>query len=354
MIPRTARRRLLVAGFWPLFGVFGAVQIQLSMLDHGHSWARMLVYQVLVWSLWIGITFAIVRLLRRVPVRTFRPSALLAHGAAALAFGFLHITAWAATEFVLVPYDFMNPTDFAMRLAALAFFQMPLEVMLYGVVVLAASVDEASARAHERERTAARLEASLAAARLQALELQTQPHFLFNTLNGISSLVRAGEAAGAQAMIGGLSELLRYALDRAGGPHVPLEEEVRTVTRYLEIERLRFPDRLTFDVELAPGTARAGVPALLLQPLVENAVRHGLARSDAPGRIALSATRQGDEVVVEIFNTGRLDPARRDGIGVANTTARLAQLYDGRAGIALAERDGGVVARLHLPWSEVR
>ena len=352
MISRSARRRLLVFAFWPLFGVFGAFQIQLSMLDHHHSWARMILYQVVVWSLWIAITFGIVRLLRRVPLRTLRPGAMALHALAALAFGFVHITAWTAVEFALVPYDFMNPTDFRLRIAALAFFQMPLELTLYGLVLLAASVDEASARARERERTAARLETSLAEARLHALELQTQPHFLFNTLNGIGALVRAGENAKALTMIGGLSELLRYALRRAGGAPVALEEEARTVTRYLEIERLRFPDRLAFDVALEPGTANAAVPALLLQPLVENAVRHGLAPSDAPGRITLSAGRHEDALVVEVFNTGRLDPARKDGIGLSNTAARLAQLYGGRAAFALEERDGGVVARVTLPWSE--
>lgn len=351
MTSRSAWRRLLVLGFWPLFGVFGAVQIQLSMLDHGHSWARMVLYQGLVWSLWIAITFAIVALLRRVPLRTLRPGAFLVHGLAALVLGFAHIAAWTVLEFVLVPFDFMNAVDFRLRLAALTLFQMPLEITLYGMVVLARSVDESTALARDRERKAAQLETSLAEARLHALELQTQPHFLFNTLNGIASLVRAGEGAKALTMIGGLSELLRYALSRAGGGHVPLDEEARTATRYLEIQGLRFPDRLSFAVTLAPGTERVAVPALLLQPLVENAVRHGLAEDDAPGRIAVAAERHGEALVLEVWNTGRLDPARRDGIGLSNTTARLAQLYGGRARFELAERDGGVVARVTLPWT---
>ena len=351
MIPVRTLRRLLVASFWPLFGVFAAFQIQISMLSHHHAWPLMIGYQVLVWSLWIGITFAIAGLLRRVPLRTLRPSAFALHALAAAALGSAHITAWVATEFVLKPYDFMNPDVFVERLQQLLFFQMPLEITLYAMVALAYTADESSALARDRERKAAQLEMSLAQARLQTLELQTQPHFLFNTLNGISSLVRAGEHAKALRMIGGLSELLRYALDRAGGAYVPLAEELHTVERYLEIQSLRFPDRLalTFDVE--DPAKSAAVPALLLQPLVENAVRHGLEASEAPGRIALSAAKRGDELVIEIFNTGRLGPARPAGIELANTRARLAQLFGGRARFELAEHDSGVVARLVLPWS---
>ena len=352
MIPVSARRRLLVFTFWPLFGVFGAFQIQISMLAHHHAWPLMIAYQVLVWSLWIAITFAIVGLSRREPLGTLRPRAFAVHTLAALVLGAAHVIAWVAAEFVLQPYDFMNPTNFAARLGQLLFYQMPLEIGLYALVVLAWSADESSARARERERKAAQLEASLAQARLHTLELQTQPHFLFNTLNGIGALVRAGENAKALTMIGGLSEMLRYALDRTGGADVPLGEELRTAERYLEIQKLRFPDRLTFAIEMDREVARAAVPALVLQPLVENAVRHGLEMSDSPGRITLTSARQGDEVVIELFNTGRLGPARAAGIGLANTKARLAQLFGERARLELAERDGGVIARLTLPWRE--
>jgi len=352
MIPVRTLRRLLVATFWPLFGVFAAFQIQISMLTHHHSWPLMIGYQVLVWSLWIGVTFAIAWLSRRVPLRTLRPGAFAVHALAAAVLGSAHITAWVTTEFVLKPYDFMNPDRFSERLGQLLFFQMPLEITLYAMVVLAYTADEFSARARDRERKAAQLETSLAQARLHTLELQTQPHFLFNTLNGISALVRAGENAKALTMIGGLSELLRYALDRTGGANVPLAEELRTVERYLEIQSLRFPDRLSFTFDVEGGAKAAAIPALLLQPLVENAVRHGLEASEAPGRIALRAARHGDDLVIEIFNTGRLGPARPAGIGLANSRARLAQLFGDRARLELAEHDGSVVGRVSLPWGD--
>jgi len=354
MIARAARRRLLIFTFWPLFGAFSGLLIQISMLSHHHSWLAVISYQVLVWSLWIPITLAIGALLREASLRRFTPAAVVLHAAAALVFGITHVAAWIAIELILVPYDFMNPTAFLPRFVHVGYYQVPIEMVLYGLVVLAYLVDEASARAREHERKAAQLETSLAEARLHALELQTQPHFLFNTLNGIAALVRAGQPREALTMIGGLSDLLRYALDRAGGGMVPLEEEAMTVRRYLEIQSLRFPDRLTYDVQVDPGAARAAVPALLLQPLVENAVRHGLSLSDAPGRIALQAERRGDRVAIEIFNTGRLDASRKNGIGLSNTMARLAQLHGEQASFELAEHDGGVMARVTLPWREAR
>jgi LytS/YehU family sensor histidine kinase len=231
---------------------------------------------------------------------------------------------------------------------------MPLELLLYGLVALAIHAERAWRIQRERERRAAELEASLAQARLHALELQTQPHFLFNTLNGIGALVRAGQGPQALAMIGGLSELLRYALDRAGGGTVALEEEAHTLERYLEIQRLRFPDRLTIDVALAPDTLRAAMPALLLQPLAENAIRHGISRTEAPGRITVRSAREGDRLAIEITNTGRLDTARRNGIGLSTTSARLTQLYGDRARCELAEHAGVVRARVTLPFEEVR
>ena len=353
MISRSALRRLVVVGFWTLFGVTSGLQIQISMLAHHHAWARVIGYQVLVWSVWIAFTFAIGWLIRRVPLSPPRLGAFMLHGVFAIGFGLVHLALWVSVELILVPYDFLNPTEFPRRFQQVALFQMPAELLLYGLVALAHQADEYARRERERERKAVQLEASLAKARLTALELQTQPHFLFNTLNGIGSLVRAGQNSQALAMIGELSELLRYALDRSGGVTVALEEEARTVARYLEIQRIRFADRLSVDMALAPETLRAGMPALLLQPLAENAVRHGISRSEAPGRIAVRSAREGETLVIEIFNTGRLEAVRKNGIGLSSTLARLSELYGDRGRLELSTHDGGVLARVTLPFREL-
>jgi hypothetical protein len=347
-----ARAFLLLVGFWTLFGIIAGIQIQISMLSHHHSWPLVLAYQVLVWDLWVGFTLLIVALVRRVPLVPARPGPILFHVAVGLLVGTLHAALWVALVLLMKPYDFMNPTSFPSWFGDVAISQMPLELLLYGLVALAWYARRAFADARERAVRAAQLEQKLAEARLHALELQIQPHFLFNTLNGISALVRGGQKAEAIGMIAGLSDLLRYALDRAGGARVALDEEAAMLARYLEIQRLRFPDRLTSAIEVAPGAGRAAVPVLLLQPLAENAIRHGIAPSEAPGRVTLRAFREGDRLRVEMFNTGRLDPDGVQGIGLATTRARLEELYGAGQSLVLRQENGGVLASLTLPWSE--
>jgi len=351
MTSRSSHFHLSTAAFWWLFGIISGVQIQISMLDHHHSWPLVLGYQMLVWSVWIAYTFAIGALVHRVPLVPLRPVALTFHLPVAAFFAVLHIALWVGVELWLKPYDFMNPTHFLPRFLGVLLYQIPLELLLYGLVGLAHHVRDAAERERDRELRAAQLETSLAEARLHALRLQIQPHFLFNTLNGISSLVRGGQNPEAIGMIGGLSELLRYSLDRGDGSRTALAEEITLVERYLDIERLRFAERLEASVEVAPEIGRAAVPVFLLQPLVENALRHGIARSHANGRVSLRAKYAGDALRIEVFNTGRLDPEWKPGIGLSTTIARLEQMYGDRARFELVEEDDGVRARVTLPWS---
>jgi len=351
MTPRIPRLPLLTVAFWCLFGAISGLQIQISMLAHHHSWPLLVGYQVLVWSVWIAYSLAIAALVKRVPLVPPRVWAVAFHLAVALAFAALHAAIWVGVELWLKPYDFMNPTSFGRRFPWVALCQAPAEVVLYGLVALADHVVRSVARERERERRAAQLETSLAEARLHAVELQVRPHFLFNTLNGISSLIRGGRTVEAIEMIGGLSDLLRYSLDRRGGARVALVEEVKIVERYLDIQRLRFVDRLEVGLEIPKETLSAQVPVLLLQPLAENAIQHGVARSQAKGRVTVRARRHGDDLLIEVFNTGRLDPGRSQGIGLSTTRSRLAQMYPDRAGFDLVEEGGGVVARVRIPWS---
>jgi len=351
MDSRPPRRGRFVVAFWLLFGAISGLQIQLSMLAHHHSWVLVLGYQVLVWAVWIACSHVIAALVRRVPLVPPRPLPILLHLGVALAFATLHAMFWVGVELWLRPYDFMNPVAFLPRFEEIAFVQVPLELVLYALVALAWNADALAARDRERERQAAQLEKSLAEARLHALELQLQPHFLFNTLNGIASLIRAGQQAQAIEMMGGLSDLLRYSLEHAGGTRVTLEAEAGMARRYLDIQRLRFADRLTTELDVAPEARRAQVPVLLLQPLAENAIQHGIAASSASGRVSIHARREGDELRIEVRNTGRLGVARREGVGLSTTISRLAQMYGERARFELLEEPGGVIARVAIPWS---
>jgi two-component system, LytTR family, sensor kinase len=350
---RRAHAMLLAAGFWTVFAVICAVQVWMSMLTHGHSLARIILYQAVVWNLWIAFGFAIARLARQLPLTPLRTRNALIHMLAACLIGLLHAAWWVACMLVIRPYDRMNPTDFAVPFLSLAFSQLPLELLLYGLVALAAHADAYYAKYREREVRAAQLEKSLAEARLHALELQIQPHFLFNTLNAVSALVRTGQPEQAVGMIAGLSDLLRYALDRAGNQRVTVEEEAAMLRRYLEIQRLRFADRLTFEIDVAGEARRAAVPVLLLQPLAENAIRHGIARSAGPGRVTVRAFRKEGALCIEMFNSGQLALHAGRGIGLSNTVARLEQLYGDQQRFELRGSAEGVMAEVTIPWSEV-
>jgi hypothetical protein len=208
--------------------------------------------------------------------------------------------------------------------------------------------------AFEFQRRAAQLEASLGAARLGALRAQLQPHFLFNTLNAISVLT-VDDPPRAKQMVLRLSDLLRRSLDGGAGHEVPLAGELEMLESYLGIQRARFGERLRVRLEIEPELRSALVPAFLLQPLVENAIRHGLEDGAAGhGEIVVGARRQGDTLEIFVQDDGRGLPAAaasRDGIGLANTRERLFRLYRNRQRLELrALPGGGTAVEVALPF----
>ena len=201
---------------------------------------------------------------------------------------------------------------------------------------------------------AASLQTRLAEARLAALRAQLRPHFLFNTLNSVSSLMYR-DVAGADAMIARLSELLRAALRSDQRREISLREEIDLVQSYLDIERVRFDDRLRIDIRIAPDAEDALVPPFLLQPIVENAIRHAIAPSPDGGRLAIAADVELDELIIRVADDGPGLPAAgaEPGVGLSNTRTRLAELYGGAADLELDDADGGgVVVTLTLPWRQ--
>jgi hypothetical protein len=352
-VDRSRVIRLLSLIFWTATGLLCGVQIWISMITHGHALWRVCLYQVLVWDAWFLFTPLVAWMARRFPLVPPTRGALLAHTLAALALAPVHSAWWTWLMITMRPYDAMGTTSFAKGFSGIVLSGGPLQLMVYVGVLAAIHAADYYEKFRERERAAARLEVSLVEARLHALELQIQPHFLFNTLNSVSALVRAGEPALAVDMIAGLSDLLRYTLDHAGAQRVALEEELAITRRYLEIERGRFPDRMAFEVEAAPEVRRAAVPTLLLQPLAENAIRHGIARVVAPGRIAIRAFREGERLRIDVFNTGALRPRREGGVGLRNTADRLRHMFGDAQSFELRAAEDGVVASLSMPWSEV-
>jgi len=198
------------------------------------------------------------------------------------------------------------------------------------------------------------LEARLAKTHLQVLKMQLQPHFLFNTLNAIAELVHTDPEA-ADQMITRLGRLLRLSLDHAGHQVVPLRQEADFLRVYIEIERVRFQDRLEIVWDLAADTLDAAVPTLLLQPVLENAIRHGISALTTAARVVIASRQEADELVLEIRDNGRGLPeetALREGVGLRNVRERVDQLYGARARVILTPAlGGGTLAMLRLPFS---
>jgi hypothetical protein len=338
-------RRLAVPLFWVGIALVSAVQTWVAMITHGHSPLRIAAYQLAIWSVWIPLTYGLFRLIQWVPMAPFRARNTLIHVLLSLIVGVTHIVWWIFLTVTIRPYDAMTSLEFGPQLPFAMLVRLPLEVILYFGVVAIAQAIGFSHRAAELER-------SLAQARLHALELQIQPHFLFNTLNAVSSLVRARQNREAVEVIAGLSDLLRYTLDHAGEQRVPLEQETAMLERYLGIQQVRFADRLQIIIDVAANVRRAAVPTLILQPLAENAIRHGIARVAGAGRVELHAFRRNGTLEIEMFNTGTMGAEPR-GIGLTNTEERLRQLYGEAQRFDLRQTEEGVMASISIPWSEV-
>jgi two-component system LytT family sensor kinase len=234
------------------------------------------------------------------------------------------------------------------------------DLMVYLAVLFAgisrATMLRARHRSHETvllQAQAAQLQAQLADARLSALRAQLDPHFLFNTLNAVSALVER-DARGVRRMISRLSELLRHSLDE-GASEVTLQRELDLLERYLDIMRVRFGDRLGVQVDVPPALLGARVPNLVLQPVVENAIKHAIAPREEGGRIVISAEQRGDRLVLRVRDDGPGPGASVEppgaGVGLANTRARLAEMYGTRQHLLLvAGEDGsGTVVEISLP-----
>ena len=238
-------------------------------------------------------------------------------------------------------------------------------LLVYGLLLVAAHALEYARRYRERQLAELRLQATLAraeldhaAAELRVLKLQLNPHFLFNSLHAVSALVHDAPHA-AERMVLRLGDLLRHATTRVGTQEVPLEEEVRTLEPFLEVESIRLGGRLRVEWMIDPAARGACVPHMVLQPLVENAIKHGLAGREGGGCVRIDARRRGPWLVLEVRDDGvGLDAAARrgtagTGIGTANTRARLAQLYGHHQALEMAPAEGGGTrVSLRLPWHD--
>ena len=256
---------------------------------------------------------------------------------------------WVLMAFGISPYSAASAPLDALTKALRVNFHSSFPT--YWLVLAVVHAIDYYAKYRDREVRASQLEARLAEARLAALKRQMNPHFLFNTLNSISSLMY-GDPEAADAMLARLSELLRLALDADGEQEVPLARELAMLSRYLEIEKIRFEDRLRVEIDVAPALLEARVPVLSLQPLAENAIRHGISRLPEGGTLRIRGAREDGHLRLVIEDDGPgLAPGAGDGIGLANLRARLAELYGSQQRLEIAGRSGGgTTVEVRIPW----
>jgi two-component system, LytTR family, sensor kinase len=345
-------------GLWTLFGLFLGSQTYLAYRrsDMPFSWHRIFALELAYAYVWAALTPLVLFLAKRYPiVRERWLRNLLVHLLASVVIGFgtrvLHDLLFI--QFISDP----KRTFWLAKLLLNVYLIFDYGAMIYWLIVLVSFVFDYYRRYRGGEIRATRLEAQLAHAQLHALKMQLQPHFLFNTLHSISALVYK-DAEAADKMIARLGDFLRLTLENGGSQEVSLQQELEFLKCYLEIERIRFRDRLTVRFRIEPQTLDARLPNLILQPIVENAIKHGIAPHTGPGQIEIEASRLNGLLHVQVTDNGpgladNGDHGKilKEGVGLANTQARLQQLYgnDHRLDLANTTR-GGLSVILEIPF----
>ncbi|MEM1057352.1 MAG: histidine kinase [Bacteroidota bacterium] len=358
---RPNARSLALLGLWlvPAAVALGQIYIEQTLAGQAVNWSVALWTTVPNWALWALMTPAVAWLaLRMAPGRAPVWQIGVAHAAGgALALGFHAVGNVAAFQLAGLPAEW-TLTDVQTHYTLRAH----VNAVAYALVVAATWAWAASRTRRQREVREAALRASLAEAELESLRMQLRPHFLFNALHAVGATVRNGDDERAVSMLSSLGDLLRLSLESDGTNEVPLRRELDILDRYLALEKVRFADRLSVEVDASEEARRARVPAWVLQPLVENALKHGIAPKPGPATVRVSAQREDDDLVLSVVDDGvgmngtRIGSTRRGvpstGVGLANTRARLDALYDGAATLTLAPGpDGlGAEARLTLPY----
>ena len=311
------------------------------------------------WYSWAALAPAILHLARKAPLeRGSWKFALAVHIPGVFVITLLHVALTVSSQTAIVWVAGQEQRSWLQEAQRMFFNNFDWEMMTYWAIVGLSHALSYHGEAQDRALRTSQLETHLVEARLQALQRQLQPHFLFNTLNTISALMHRDVNA-ADNMIARLSDLLRISLRNVAVQEVPLNQELDFLSKYLEIEQTRFRDRLTVVFDVQPETLDAMVPNLVLQPLVENAIKHGIGPRAAPGQIAISSRRLGSMLELEIRDNGvglsaaRLTDFNR-GIGLGNTRSRLQHLYGSSHRFEFRQPPGGGLSVLiAIPLVEI-
>ena len=323
--------------------------------DSFSSWAVSVLYGAVLWVWWTPV----VELLRRAGKRW--PSALrvsisssAVHLAVAVGVGLAHL---GLLQLVVYSITHLGPPSQRAAYAGLELFNLwrfGIEILLYGFVWLACAAHDTQLAARRDTMRSLELERQLSVAHLRALQMQLEPHFLFNTLNAVTSLMELNRRDEALETLGHLNIILKTVLRRNTPSKIPLAQELELVESYLAIERVRFADRLRVDLDLDPSALDGLIPCFLLQPLIENAIRHGVALSEFDGCIETSAKRVGARMQLQVRDNG---PGRKGrshpgfGVGLINTRERLVHFYQDDYELSTFQPEsGGFEVSITIPY----
>ena len=355
---RTARWPWIVA-IWSTLGLIDACETVFPMHAQGmhHNWVRLFFTLMIVWLPWALATPLVIRLGRRFPpARTSGLATWALHVSVAIGIGLVFSAWYASLEVLLNPWAIAPQARGTFTLLWLGKFysSVTTSLVLYAFVLVIDYALRSRERIARQQTEAAQLGEQLSRAQLDALRRQIEPHFMFNALNSIAALVRDQRNDAAVEMIASLSDFLRHAATDSTRPQVPLAQEVEHLRQYLEVQKARFAERLQVTLTIPPELLGAQVPSLILQPLVENAIKHGISQRAQGGEIQVAAAQAGGKLNLRVGNDGpglsaQLDQGRA-GIGIANLRNRLQLMYG--SGFELSLRNqaaGGVEVSISLP-----
>lgn len=345
----------LVVGAFTLLAAFFSSETYFISFVKGHpvDFWESLQWNLIRWIPWCVLLPFIVRLARRLAIEKQNyPRTIPLHMLAGVCFSVLHAVIygcvyWARCLILKVPFSF--------DLMKLVVKFLHFDVLTYWIILGIYYFLDYQKKYRERELRTSQLEARLAQTQLQVLRMQLHPHFLFNTLHAISALVHKAPKA-AEHMISRLSDLLRLTLENSSSQEVALREELEFLKHYLDIEQTRFGDRLRMKLDIRPDTLDGSVPSLILQPLVENAIRHGIAPRKEGGRVEIRSRRSGEKLMIQVYDDGlgirgTQESIMKNGFGLSNTVERLKHLYgeEHRFKLRNAEQ-GGTLVTLEIPF----
>jgi two-component system LytT family sensor kinase len=351
---KRVRRWLVIALSCTIAAVLFAsvMYVMLDMMEHVRpNPLLLLLWWVARFYLWAALAPAVAYSLKRIPLQPIASSRIFLHVLGSLMFSLVHMVLHLSLAVVFMGRPTLSGNSSSLSVQVIHSF--PLGVLAYWVILammMAASHYERSRL--EQVRTS-KLQAQLAEARLRALQMQLQPHFVFNALHSLSDLV-TDEPKTAVRLIARLGDFLRLTLQNSTSPWVPLKRELDFLEAYLEIERVRFGDRLKVVFQIDPQSLDAEVPSLILQPLVENAIRHGIASHIGPGLVQLASRRRGETLLLEIRDNGPGMPSNPpEGLGLRNTHERLRQSYGSSYSLEVRNQgERGVVVSCELPYRQ--